>query len=614
MQRESRWYDAWPFWILGLLAVIVSRIPLWDRLAHRITSRVPPPDRPEFVHDLVNQPYVTALLEKMFRLPFLVSGLALFIVPALGLWIAKSFWWKAWWREKGLAAKAFALYVVVVVLLLVSHFGIHQNVPISPDEHLYLYQGELYSTFQLSVEAHENPDFFKYAFMATHEGKHFGIFPPGFPMVLALGYWLHIPSILPVLIGALAPVLVFLLMARLDRPKTGFFAAVLLALSPYFFIMGGTFFSHPASLVLVLLFAYGVAGISEKTGAAAYFLFGLLGAFVGLVHHLDVVALVPFGLLLVVRLWQTSSRRLPSLVCLTAGGLVIVALELGYHALLLGDPLGQPYIIYCQQENHLTDVYRDASLFHPFEAGAMKEALGLTLTRLFLLNVVFFPLSLLLALPWLFGKKHPVERCMLFAFLLTVAVYFVYKPDGGWELGPRFYFHLAGFLAIAVVDGLLRIEARLAQAFPRKGRDVLVGFVLLGFCVNAGVVTGRSLYIQTFADMLRIPHRLVEAEGLDKALVFMDVKGPPRTYAWGNYFWTRNSPGLDGPIVFANDLGEQNASLTADFPDYEPRRLELTILRYGCDDFEPRLEPLQGEDGGRGRRPEETRSFPDKEA
>ncbi len=599
MQRESRWYDAWPFWIPGLLAVLVSRLPVWATLAGRITSRTPPPDRPEFVQALVSQPYVTELLEQMFRLPFLAFGLALLFVPMLGLRIARSAWWEAWWREQGLAAKSAALYLLVLLLLLFSHFGIHRNVPIAPDEHLYLYQGELFSTFRLYTEAHDMPEFFKYAFVATHEGKEFSIFPPGFALVLAVGYWLRIPSILPVLLAAAAPVLVFLLMARLGRPKTGFFAGLLLALSPYYFIMGGTFFSHPLSLVLVLLFAYMTAGIGDKTGPFLYFLLGLLGAFVALVHHLDVVALVPFGILLLVRMWKTAGNRAAALACLTAGGLVVVAFQLAYHWVILGDPFGQAYIVYCEQANYLADILPDADLFHPLEAGALGEGLSLMLTRLFVLNLVFFPLGLLLALPWFFGRKEPLEWCMLFAFLLTLAVYVAYKPAGGWELGPRYYFHLAGFLAVAVVEGLIRIEARVSRVLPQRGRGWVLGLVLVGVCMNAGIVAARTVYIRAFVDLLQVPRRLVEETGSEKALVFIDVKGLPRDLNWGSYFWTRNRPDYAGPIVYANDLGERNAALMEDFPDHEAWRLELDILRFGCEDFEPRLEPL-GEQGKGG--------------
>jgi hypothetical protein len=49
----------------------------------------------------------------------------------------------------------------------------------------------------------------------------------------------------------------------------------------------------------------------------------------------------------------------------------------------------------------------------------------------------------------------------------------------------------------------------------------------------------------------------------------------------------------------------------ADFPDYEPWRLEIDILRFGCDDFKPHLEPLRR--GGPVGRPEDGRRFPDTE-
>jgi hypothetical protein len=309
-------------------------------------------------------------------------------------------------------------------------------------------------------------------------------------------------------------------------------------------------------------------------------------------------------------MWKTSGNRVGALACLTAGGLLVVAFQLAYHWVILGDPLGQAYITYCKQGNYLADILADADLFHPLEVGALVKGLTLMLSRLFTLNLVLFPLGLLLALPWLFGKKGPLEWCMLFAFLLTLAVYVAYKPAGGWELGPRYYFHLAGFLAVAIVEGLIWFEARLARVFPQRARNLIVGLVLLGICLNAAIVAARTVYIQAFVDLLQVPRLLVEEQGADRALVFVDVKGLPRDFNWGNYFWTRNRPDYRGPIVYANDLGERNVSLMKDFPNHEAWRLELALLRFGCDDFDPRLEPLSIE--GQGK-PEPGSAKPDTE-
>ena len=173
---------------------------------------------------------------------------------------------------------------------------------------------------------------------------------------------------------------------------------------------------------------------------------------------------------------------------------------------------------------------------------------------------------------------------MFAAILLTLASYVIYKLDGGWGLGPRYYFHVAGFLAIALAEGLSRIQAFLERGFPRRGQCIVIHLVLVGLCLNAGVAVARSVYDGTFVQVLKLPDQLVEEQGLRNAVVFINTEPRAPEMLWGAYGFTRNSPGYDGPVLYAVDRGEQNSSLMEQFPGRTFWRLHVDYARVGNPD------------------------------
>ncbi len=130
-----------------------------------------------------------------------------------------------------------------------------ERLPHLEDEVAYLFQAKTLALGRLTVPSPSHPDSFWTPFVLDHEGQRFGKYPPGWPAVLAVGvlaggaWWVN------PLLSAVALYLVFRIGETLYDSRTGLLAAFLGAVSPLFLVLGGSFLSHMASLVWLLLFS-----------------------------------------------------------------------------------------------------------------------------------------------------------------------------------------------------------------------------------------------------------------------------------------------------------------------------------------------------------------------
>lgn len=62
---------------------------------------------------------------------------------------------------------------------------------------------------------------------------------------------------------------------------------------------------------------------------------------------------------------------------------------------------------------------------------------------------------------------------------------------------------------------------------------------------------------------------LPKADQGEQAILFIDITDKNNWWEYGRYF-TSNTPWLDGPIIYARDLGDQmNRRLMARYPYYQ---------------------------------------------
>jgi hypothetical protein len=60
----------------------------------------------------------------------------------------------------------------------------------TPDESTYMFQARMLAAGHLYAPAPPHHEFFQFRFCLQQWGRWFGIFPPGWPAVLAVGVWL----------------------------------------------------------------------------------------------------------------------------------------------------------------------------------------------------------------------------------------------------------------------------------------------------------------------------------------------------------------------------------------------------------------------------------------
>ncbi|MBI2301614.1 MAG: hypothetical protein HYU66_22150 [Armatimonadetes bacterium] len=175
-------------------------------------------------------------------------------VPQEWMRAAESRWRRALERDERLAALLVGLCAVVAAGLLA--YRCIGPLPHVEDEIAYLYQAKTIMAGGFRQAAPPVPGAFDASFawvFPDDGGWSYGIFPPGWPLLLAGGVALGCAWLVgPVLCGV-ALALLWRLVRAADGPATAGWCALLLHTSPFFLLQGASFFAHTATLVWILL-------------------------------------------------------------------------------------------------------------------------------------------------------------------------------------------------------------------------------------------------------------------------------------------------------------------------------------------------------------------------
>jgi hypothetical protein len=140
--------------------------------------------------------------------------------------------------------------------------------------------------------------------------------------------------------------------------------------------------------------------------------------------------------------------------------------------------------------------------------------------------------------------------------------------------GPRFYHEATGFLCLLTAGGL----ARLGQIGDAPMRVLAGALLVLLLGVNVAIYLPMqiaSLYGYNYVSHKKLD--AVERAGVHNAVVFVDTGRPNEWWEYGMVF-SANSPWLDTDVIYARDLGPQDARLMALYPGRAFYRLNGTTL------------------------------------
>ncbi len=435
------------------------------------------------------------------------------------------------------------LVVLCILFSLVISLVVFQDAIVSSDEWSYLIQAHIFSHGRLAVPSPMHREFFDYVHIVNN-GRYYSKYPPGWPCLLAIGVFLGVPRLVNPLLGAGTLLLLYTMGKKLYTPQIGLLAALFALASPYFLFNTASYFAHTASLFFVALLLFLLMQGWDERSSLYFFLAGLSGSAAFLVRPFDQGAvLIPVGIFLVV----SRARKQLSTHHVAAFGLGHLhgfLLFLLYNTFQNGHPLVTGY--------HVADAWMERWF------GLELWMWEYTVSYLVRLLTWSFPALPILALCPLFTSSDERakrwERCLASIVLALIVAYaMIAFPD--WPAyGPRYYY--SGFLAIPLLGA-----KGLALLFEKSKKRLLIPLLIGAVLLNFGVVfPAHSTMVYKVIYEMNDFERQVRQINPGQALVFL-TPDPESGQAP-----TRNALDFRGNIVYALDMGEENARLMAAYP------------------------------------------------
>lgn len=477
------------------------------------------------------------------------------------------------------------------VVALVLNRVIFEGLPHTEDEVAFLFQAATLARGHLVAPAPPVPDAFAIPFVLVRNGMWFGKYPPGYPLVLALGVLVGYPPLVNAVAAALSVLLVIALAHKIYDFPTGLLAATLLVASPFFLIQAASFMAHTVCLALTLLFVFSFLLTLERPTVLRALPGALALALLVLARPLTALGVtLPFVFWALWRFWRVPKWR-PAGLFFAAGGLLGSVALFAYNQHSTGNPLTFGYELWWPFDRVGFGPGTGPGSEHTLEGGLFNTRANLQLledvlfgwpgrldllpaalaTAVALAQVVLYPLR-----SWTMLRASSVaiawDLALAAQVASLVALHIAYWT-AGQMYGPRYYFEALGALVLLSARGLSHVAegiGRLWRVLTPRAELPRAAALLGAFAVSALIlwgllVTGLPWWksYSGWYDIHAEPARTIAAQAPPNSLVLL-----PITY-WKAYapFFIRNSPLLDSPVLYVRDLGPRNTEIAVAFPD-----------------------------------------------
>jgi hypothetical protein len=447
----------------------------------------------------------------------------------------------------------------------VAYFAF-ERLPHLEDEVAYLFQAKTLALGRLTVPSPSQPGAFWTPFVLDHQGQRFGKYPPGWPAFLAAGVLARVPWLVNPLLAALSLYLVYRLGETLYESRTGLLAAALGLASPLFLVLSGSFLSHLASLVWLLLFSlwfiWTIQGRSTWYAVGAGLALGMAFLTRSLTAAAYALPFIAYSLVQLVRRQQAHWPRY--LLVALAGGAVAALLPL-YQWAVTRDPWLNPYLLWWPYDRvgFGPGIGAMPGGHSPYYAWInLKQDLSRAAT-----DVLGWPalswVPLLLGL--ILRPRRPRDWLLLAPFACLVIAYLFYwigSPARLW--GPRYYFEGFGGLWLLSSVGLLKVWDWAKGQQRSWLQPLLAAGLVFMISVNLALnLPSRMQEAHGFYGITRDQLEPIQEAGLHNALVIV--------YAdrWLEYaaMLSGMSPLLDDDVVYARgSTPELDAAVIEAYP------------------------------------------------
>ncbi len=492
---------------------------------------------------------------------------------------------------EGLVKHTGVMLGVILTTLLVVLGGVNQSILHrflnSADEHSCYFLAECLRRGKLLVKPHPLSEFFNVVHVGNRDGKWFSVYPPGWPALWALGSHFGVADWMNPIQTTLAVFFLFISVRRIWGASVAWAGTLLIIFSPFFLFTGASYYSHATCLLMMSLFLYAFLrwqAAGDETSRSAWALLAGAAAGYGLMtRYLTMAAFAaPFlfwhygPLLRRKRAWRRSDLFLPVVMG------VFMLLILFQNYAVTGKLFKAP------------NKYDKSWERLGFKRGDYMPGDGLVyvLTRFFYLMDWYPPILIAIFLvgclrrmtyflfeahsPWKrtpsdaqtvlgFAKgseKPSLEPLLRGAFFYPSMIYFLYFSWGGNQYGPRYWWEAFPFLGFALADQM-RVWWRQGSVPLRK---FLTAAVLVSLPAGAYAFNKQAAFFGPGTLARQALYTAAETSLKEPAIVFIHgFLGDSMVIAEEDA--VRNSPQLDGKILYAHDLGAHNRELMQYYPE-----------------------------------------------
>ncbi|MGY1690807.1 glycosyltransferase family 39 protein [Geodermatophilus sp. SYSU D01105] len=409
-------------------------------------------------------------------------------------------------------------------------------------------------------------------------------YSPPWPAVIAAADLLTgTPRAALALTAAATVVLTAVLAAQVLRDRVaGVVAGVLLLLSPVFLVQAGTFLPYLFQLALGLGFATLLLSAVRRRSTGRLVAAGAVWGLAAFARPFDAVLVAaPFVLYALVDAWR--ARRAGEggwswtgcTVRLAAGAAPLLALSMGYNAVVVGGPLRLPFTVTGAQDGFgfgQRGVFPGSTVpFTPAD-GLSGLVENLRWTPSWVFGGIVLVAAAVLGLVCTRGpERWPVAALAVVVPLGYLPFWGPYAMSRLWQgvelFGP--YYHLPVVVPLVVLGAAgLTWLGRRAGAAPRA---LTAGTVAAMVLLTALAVPDKVAANAAVRDDLRAVQRFVAAQDLDDAVLLLPRRGDQGFLSTTPFL--ENDPGLDQPVLYAEERSPGVFALLDRFPDRTFSRL-----------------------------------------
>ena len=446
----------------------------------------------------------------------------------------------------------------MVLILSIFALKVLQNFPNSADEYANLFQAKIFAAGHLAADPPPMPELFNFFYLIQRDGRYFGLFPFGYPLLLSLGVLIRAPWIINPLLGALTILLIYHISLHIFNRRVALVASILGFFTPFFILNSASYYSHATCTFFLALMVYAYLKSQGTNRLFWYLMIGVSSGFAFIAHYVEpVVSAIPIGIVLAVKFLRHPPKMLKPCLAVLLGGSIFLAAFLAYNSILIGDPFTAPH------------KYYDPRLGIIFSMDSLKEGLDY-FTSFFpqLFSWTFyFPLALFPLFFFFSRSKPPFLLLVLMAISILNIVIYLFAPGGaGYQYGPRFYYGFYFALPILASYAIKRLVVRKEYIY------LVAGVILI---LNIQSVIKKSAYYHHLLYLRQDVYRTVQGAGLDRAIVFL------RTPSFDMLVrdLTRNGVKLDGPVLYVHETSSsKKKQLLKYFPGYRAYVYEFDVI------------------------------------